>query len=343
MGFMGRVANPRSLVTRVGFGSGGSAGAAWLSGADSDQIFREALLGGAFSFGGVHGEQLGRTTRSRWRSPGQRGDGFGKGLRSRVAALRLLAASMRGASIEGFAPGSSPRVSQWQFNQPGPQLNAGTPRSFSTWVPGGPMAGLPNSPVRIARLRSDPSSPGSQQRGVRKVSERPPSHLSKADPKSVAQAEVEKPTGRAFETFEQAYEFRKLMREKDPKLNTHIAEILVYENGVLIDSWWEASRTGSQMGTSGSVASRAGHTEQLALSRMELRPGLEIEIRGGWGACTHRGGCLNTMDYVAETHGIDITYRSLQGNSFFAAGVGHIPEFFEGYGRLPAGKSPKKK
>jgi hypothetical protein len=56
---------------------------------------------------------------------------------------------------------------------------------------------------------------------------------------------------------------------------------------------------------------------------------MEIEMRGGWGACNYPGGCLGTMDYTARFYDVDIVYRSPNYNAFFSAGEGWIPRFFE--------------
>jgi hypothetical protein len=56
-GILGHMVAPRSLLGRLTYGVGTSTGMAWVSGADADAIFREGLMGGAFSLGGGHGRQ----------------------------------------------------------------------------------------------------------------------------------------------------------------------------------------------------------------------------------------------------------------------------------------------
>jgi hypothetical protein len=121
-----------------------------------------------------------------------------------------------------------------------------------------------------------------------------------------------------FWTFDQASLHRQLLLSEDPKLDPHILEVIVSSEGKVLGRWWEVSGPGGL----------AGHTEQIALSRIPLRPGLDIEFRGGWGACNYTGGCADTLDFTAREFEVDITYRSPKWNAFYGAGEGHIPEFF---------------
>jgi hypothetical protein len=121
-----------------------------------------------------------------------------------------------------------------------------------------------------------------------------------------------------FLSFEEAAAHRQILRANNPRLDPHILQVEVTYEGEVIGQWWEVSGPGGL----------SGHTEQLALGRMNLRPGMSIEFRGGWSACNRRGGCFNTMDFAASEYGVTIDYRTPNWNAHFEAGEGHIPEYW---------------
>ena len=90
----------------------------------------------------------------------------------------------------------------------------------------------------------------------------------------------------AYHTFEEAF-----------GQGNHVAEVVVRHEGKTIGTWWEASGA-------------AGHTEMQALSRVKLQRGVEVEIRGWFPPCPWQGGCMNTMNALAEQTGASIIYRT---------------------------------
>jgi hypothetical protein len=103
MGGLGRAIAPTSVIGRVGLGAGGGAGLAWLSGSDSDAIFQQGVMGGAFALGGAFGE--------RGQRPGVSSFGssrFGRWLQTRSAAGLMRAqiglANVPGLSGQSYTP-----------------------------------------------------------------------------------------------------------------------------------------------------------------------------------------------------------------------------------------------
>ncbi|MFB2833323.1 SpvB/TcaC N-terminal domain-containing protein [Floridanema evergladense] len=87
----------------------------------------------------------------------------------------------------------------------------------------------------------------------------------------------------------------------------HYLEVLVFdEQGNLIATWFEASQRGVG---SAEVGLQAGHTEQIALLRMRLRPGVHVEMRGFNPPCQFGGGCYNALQDVANATDATFSYR----------------------------------
>lgn len=132
--------------------------------------------------------------------------------------------------------------------------------------------------------------------------------------------------GRRYDTFEDAFRAK-------TRTSSHILEVIVRASpgGKTVDSWWEVSGSGG-----GGVC-----TEIKALSRINLRSGMEIEMRGGWNPCTlpsrHSCGCHYMLDNTAYQADVDIMYRSPRGNVFYGGGIGHVS------GIMPSNSSKKAK
>jgi RHS repeat-associated protein len=85
----------------------------------------------------------------------------------------------------------------------------------------------------------------------------------------------------------------------------HIMEVVVSRKGKEVASWWEASQEG---------IGQLGHTEQKALKRINLGPGVEVEMRGAFPSCPYGGGCMNTLQLATQS-GARIVYRYFRGNT----------------------------
>jgi hypothetical protein len=82
-------------------------------------------------------------------------------------------------------------------------------------------------------------------------------------------------------------------------------EVVVSRKGKEVASWWEASQEG---------IGQLGHTEQKALKRINLGPGVEVEMRGAFPSCPYGGGCMNTLQLATQS-GARIVYRYFRGNT----------------------------
>jgi hypothetical protein len=116
---------------------------------------------------------------------------------------------------------------------------------------------------------------------------------------------VEEPVGPAYKTFEDAF-VNKL------NANSHITENILTVRGQEIARWWEVSESIADRGIRG--VGQLGHTEQKALLRVRLGPGISLEIRGAYAPCPLNGGCDLAMQAVARTTGGTITYRTYNGS-----------------------------
>jgi hypothetical protein len=111
--------------------------------------------------------------------------------------------------------------------------------------------------------------------------------------------------GPPYATFEEAFASK---GARDP----HIAEVILYDpQDKVIATWWEASESLADRGISG--VGRAGDTEQKALTRVNLKRGQTLEIRGAWAPCTVAGGCDVALQTIAHRSGARIVYRMLSG------------------------------
>ncbi len=81
----------------------------------------------------------------------------------------------------------------------------------------------------------------------------------------------------------------------------HVLEVTVTGPG---DSW---RRTWFERSESGQ-RDMYGHTEQKAVLRMRLAPGLLIEMFGYHPPCPYENGCMNALEILARKHDVDITY-----------------------------------
>lgn len=108
---------------------------------------------------------------------------------------------------------------------------------------------------------------------------------------SVAGMRVE--VGPAFRTAEEALE-----------QGNHAIEVIVRRtNGEEIARWFEASEIG--------LPSQLGHTEQKALTRINLGPDLEVEMRSllHHPSCPWKYGCTNSLQAMADATGTLFIYR----------------------------------
>jgi RHS repeat-associated protein len=104
----------------------------------------------------------------------------------------------------------------------------------------------------------------------------------------------------------------------------HVMEAAIRKNGREVARWWEASEPGY-----GGPYLGLSDTEQRALLRINLEPGLELEFTGTFPVC-HTRRCFQSLDFVSAEHGVDITYRSPGFNAYFQGYGGHIEGFFKG-------------
>jgi hypothetical protein len=105
--------------------------------------------------------------------------------------------------------------------------------------------------------------------------------------------------GPAYATFEEAFQNKAHAR-------CHIAEVVLFDKShKLLANWWEVSES---LGIKG--VGRAGDTEQKALTRVNLREGQTLEIRGAYNPCPITKGCDIAMQNAAEESGAEIIYRT---------------------------------
>jgi hypothetical protein len=100
----------------------------------------------------------------------------------------------------------------------------------------------------------------------------------------------------------------------------NVAEVTVSDSdGNVIGHWWEVSEEG---------LGQLGHTEQKALSRINLEPGMTIEFTADAAPspCTYPpSSCHGGLDVIASTNNVDIIYNGPQGTTYYEGGVGHVP------------------
>ena len=90
----------------------------------------------------------------------------------------------------------------------------------------------------------------------------------------------------------------------------HTAHIFIHDvDGKVIFDWWEASQSG--------LPGRLSHTEQKAVLRMRLRPGLYVLIQGTHPCCPYGSGCMNALAILAELHDCWIDYRAARGGAVY--------------------------
>jgi hypothetical protein len=83
----------------------------------------------------------------------------------------------------------------------------------------------------------------------------------------------------------------------------HTAQIFIHDaDGKVIFNWWEVSQS--------ALRGRMGHTEQKALLRMRLRPGLYVLIQGQYPCCPWGFGCMNALADAAEINDTMFDYRA---------------------------------
>jgi hypothetical protein len=81
----------------------------------------------------------------------------------------------------------------------------------------------------------------------------------------------------------------------------HVLEVTVTAPGeIWRKTWFERSETGQP--------DMYGHTEQKAVLRMRLSPGLLIEMFGYHPPCPYENGCMNALEILARRHDVDFTY-----------------------------------
>jgi hypothetical protein len=107
--------------------------------------------------------------------------------------------------------------------------------------------------------------------------------------------------GPAYASFDEAL-------QANPKNSQrHIAEVILFSaSGRMMANWWEVSENVGVRGVG-----RAGDTEQKALTRVNLKPGQLLEIRGIYNPCTLDKGCDAAMQNAAEESGAEIVYRAI--------------------------------
>lgn len=116
-------------------------------------------------------------------------------------------------------------------------------------------------------------------------------------PKQIHRTDID--LGPAYATLEEA------AQAAGPK--GHYLEVIVSDSsGNLVARWFEASRKG--VGNK-QVGAQLGHTEQIAASRINLKPGLHVELRGPKPPCPFADGCRNAMQVLADKTGAEFTYR----------------------------------
>ena len=123
-GAFGRAVDLKSPLARIGFGAGVSGAGAWWGGADADEAYRQALLGGGIATAVVASEQ--------WSGAAPP---VGRWLRPRAAALALRAGvglsdvpGLGGRSQTPSLPSASvPTLVLNPIGQPGPPTPAATP------------------------------------------------------------------------------------------------------------------------------------------------------------------------------------------------------------------------
>jgi hypothetical protein len=90
----------------------------------------------------------------------------------------------------------------------------------------------------------------------------------------------------------------------------HTAQIFIHDAaGKVIFDWWEVSQPG--------LPGRMGHTEQKALLRMRLRPGLYVLIQGQYPCCPYGFGCMNALADAAEINDTMFDYRASQNGAVY--------------------------
>jgi hypothetical protein len=136
------------------------------------------------------------------------------------------------------------------------------------------------------------------------------------------------PIGPPFETFEAAEaEANRLFAlyqtlKRKPRNPPHVLAVFVKDDkGKIVDRWFEVSERAGML----------GHTEQKALSRINLQPGMTVEFIGHYSPCSLPGGCSRAMSEAALRSHVHIRYRFVYGHTGettyeFPAGVGQVTQ-----------------
>jgi len=129
--------------------------------------------------------------------------------------------------------------------------------------------------------------------------------------------------GQRFKTFEEAEKEAARLQQLRPKSKNppHVLGVIVKE-GSKTKVWYEVSKEGIGM---------LGHTEQAALSRMDLKPGMSVDFVGHYPPCPLPEGCINFMNQFAIDKQVYIRYRYVHGETNtsyyeFLPGIGHIKQ-----------------
>jgi hypothetical protein len=117
--------------------------------------------------------------------------------------------------------------------------------------------------------------------------------------------------------------FRTLDKIGELEGKQHYLEVAILnKKGNEIARWVETSEKG---------AGFFGHTEQKALSRMNLKPGQTVLFFGEYPPCPFQGGCHEVMSRVARETGADIIYYQFPSNASpatrpYLGGVGYAKQ-----------------
>jgi hypothetical protein len=221
-----------------------------------------------------------------------------------------VGAERQGVISNTTGPGGNGRATGPEVGRVNPASDAGGGAGGGRGTGGSHLVDDANGVKDRAKDRHLTSVPPDAPFRPPEVPSKPGSGILDIDPQTGLPRQIAGPAkiGPAFKTAKEA-----------EAAGEHALEVVVKDRrGNVVARWYEASEKGNEF---------YGHTEQKALNRIRLSPGLQIEFEGRLQPCAYHetSSCFKALDTVSAVYGVDIHYGWPGGSMRFDAWDGHIP------------------